>query len=114
MRDPHRLADLERQRALIAAHLRWLDEQIERERLARSDVPPSGVSGGIPEPRVRPVAEHLPAAVMPPPGVEAQVVPLHEPDPLPSKAGCWMAFAGLMLGLGGAVALFIYFRYGRG
>ena len=98
--DPDRLTELERQRRNIAAHLDWLDREIARERgAAERPLPRVQLTDDPPEP----VTESL---------VPAEVVPLFEPAPPPSKVGCWAVFtASLLLITAGIVAL-IYWRYG--
>lgn len=114
MSDPLRLAELERQRALVASHLQWLDAQIARERARGTEPGPPAAPASPAEPveRVHAWAPGASPAALPPSATEAQVVPLHEPDPLPSKWGCWLTFLAVMLGLGAALALFIGYRYG--
>lgn len=119
MSDPQRLAELERQRALIVAHLQWLDDQIANERhtLGRAAPPPSPT--GAMATSVLPGHGHdLGASAAPevaPPGAitEPDALPLHEAGALPSKWGCWIAFAAMMVGLGLALGLYIYFGYAR-
>lgn len=95
MARPDRLAELQRERLLIASHLAWLDREIERARSSEDVV--------------------IPAASEPPPAVtggpDIAAIP-DEPAPVPSRLGCWLVFAGIMI-FGAAVLLtWIYFRYG--
>lgn len=137
--DPDRLQQLRRQRAAIAGHLSWLDQEIKRGASlpvepSADDLPPQ-VQPASPTPaqpdklrltQVTPSvpaqSTSVPAASNPSPALTADPDTVLEEwtetagdqssDQPMSKMGCWLIFAVIaVVGIGG-VAAFIYLVYG--
>lgn len=106
MADPDHLRELRRQRTLIAGHLAWLDQEIERS-APPSLAPPSEVSAARP-PAISPIspsdaqAENL---------INQWVEEEQGAEALISKTGCWLVFAATILLIVGAVVTFILLKY---
>lgn len=128
MPSPQRLEQLRRQRALVQEHLAWLDREIAGEMTAsRPATPSTPVPSGYraPLPSATPLSAPVPASLAPAAQVAAgsstgvNVDELfdrlraddHKENAPPSKTGCWIAFAVIMLVLIGAAAAAIVFLY---
>lgn len=130
MSDSDRLQQLRRQRAAIAAHLNWLDDEIKQEarldptatedqsapklQLRTPPAEPAARSAPAPAPQPREADNPSPALTTDPDAVleewtEQSGGPSDQPV---SKTGCWIIFAALaIIGVGGSVTL-IYLIYG--
>lgn len=105
MPNPDRLAELQRQRALIATHLAWLDGEIAR---ARAADPAAAPPTTVPESAPAPVVDLAPAED----AAAEMTLPADERKPPPSKLGCWLVFTALMALAGLLLTLLVYLRYG--
>lgn len=118
---PDRLAELRRQRALVAQHLAWIDSELFEAEAGQPSVPDEPVA--IPAPAVTrppllPAAEgnNNPAVAL----ANAKADEIIEryrateaPDPGSARRGC-LLLIGAVFALGGAVLLAIYyFGYAR-
>jgi hypothetical protein len=133
MSSPSRLDQLRRQRALLQEHVTWLDREIAAEMMTSrppASPPGSAPSGyrtslpaGSPPPPAAPASTFGATAAIPAaPAAGAAPVNVDELfDRLraderkdggpPSKTGCWVAFAVILLvliGSAGALILFLY------
>lgn len=128
-----RLEQLRRQRALLQEHLAWLDREIAGEMISgRPTAPsasgpaPSGYRAPLPPSAPSPAAaagiSAAPAAVpgtFASPGTGVDVDELFErlraddqkENAPPSKTGCWIAFAVILLVVVGAVGAVFFFLY---
>ena len=104
MADPDHLRELRRQRTLIAEHLAWLDQEIERS----AGIPKSS-SLKISTPRR--AASSSQADAQADDLIDQWVKEEQSADPLISKTGCWFVFAATILLIVGAVVTFILLRY---
>lgn len=97
MNPPDRVDELRRQRAVIQAHLDWLDREIAR------------TSGEV----TPPVA--APAPIPPTPPAALDSLPNFEPDPVSAagdaKRGCLLWFLAVVLLGGAAIAAVLFWRY---
>lgn len=123
---PDRLAELRRQRALIAEHLAWLDREISASAATTQSQGASAAtvpSGKSPEPTPKPIAHKLPldpaailAAAQPSPAptavppdadVHAYLLPEHQPTDVKQdvRRGCFLYFglAALLVVVGCAL-----------
>jgi hypothetical protein len=126
--DPERLSQLRRQRAAIAEHLAWLDQEIQRAaQHSRTETP----TNPLPAPPHSLPPATVPVAKPPPTQLEANnPSPALSADPDAvleewtetsgqgdktnqpiSKMGCWLIFAGLAAATLGGIALFIWIFY---
>jgi hypothetical protein len=103
---PDRLAELQRQRELVRAHLAWLDREIAAASSGGERAPGNAAPAPAPAPAVDSaiVASGVPAPYAPP-----------QPNPLgaaaDAKRGCLILFAGIFaLGLLALVAIY-FLRY---
>lgn len=114
---PERLSELQRQRALVQAHLAWLDGEIAAAAgRAEPTVPlPPAATPAAPDPAAaaRPAPPPDPAAGT----TEAEADALlkqygHDPAATTSavKRGCWIVFVGAFVALGGAILLWVLLR----
>ena len=109
-----RLAELLRQRALVAEHLAWLDREIGR--LASQATPPAAPSVATPAPVATPpsiTADALAPATETP----ALALPEHRPADIKDdvKRGCfvYVAIAALLVVLGGGLLVWASQAYKR-
>ena len=123
MPSPSRLDQLRRQRALVQEHLAWLDREIAGEMTSGrtagpSTSEPSGYRAPLPSGPARASTAPV-SAVAAPASAGVNVDELFDrlraddqkENAPPSKTGCWIAFAVIMLVLIGAAGAAIVFLY---
>jgi len=115
---PERLSELQRQRALVQAHLAWLDGEIAAAS-GRALPPGSGSRADAALPTAAPGPAPAPASPLPGADATADAEALlrqYGSDPASATAevrrGCWVAFAGAFLALGLFVLLWYLLRRG--
>lgn len=105
---PDRLAELKRQRALVAEHLQWLDREI-----AAADSSAVTPADPTPKPLVAaPLPAPLPAEteiVTDPALLALQEEERHRGEF--SKSGCWIVFSALLLLAVGTLTAVIMLKY---
>lgn len=135
MSDPERLQQLRRQRAAIAQHLAWLDQEIKRAaKLPERDVPAPSASNSA-APTLVKLTPAVPLASAPPkisvqleannpsPALTADPDDVleewtettghnNQSDQPISRMGCWLIFATIAAISIGSTGLFIYLFYG--
>ena len=130
MSDPDRLQQLRRQRAAIAEHLAWLDQEIKRASagsLRTAGDKPSPPSQSVISPGTPTLKPTLPPrppiqleANNPSPALTADPDAVLEEwtetggnsDQPVSKMGCWLIFSAIAVGVVGLIVAFIYVVYG--
>lgn len=127
MAEPDHLHQLQQQRALVAQHLRWLDEQIARELAPQFPAAFAATPPALSAPSaLHPVDQfQAPAAPIAASGTRAafpvadqsvdpsQWLPEGDSaDPAVSKTGCWVVFSAvLLICVGGSIwAIYAYYR----
>jgi hypothetical protein len=104
--DPDRLRALRHQRSLVAGHLAWLDQEIDRS--SGGAKPASPLTTASPSVPTTPARQPAP----PPEELISQWAEQDQSvEPLISKTGCWLVFAAAILLILGAVVTFIVVKY---
>jgi hypothetical protein len=106
-----RLNELKRQRALVAGHLQWLDQEIAA--CAPTD---AAAAPATPPPPPPPLLVPAPPTPLPeqPRNTDPGLVLLQDEERRRgevSKSGCWIVFSVLLLLLVSSVSAVIWFKY---
>ncbi len=105
-----RLNELKRQRALVAGHLQWLDQEIAA--CSPADAAPATSATPPPAPLLVPAPPAPPSEQ--PRNTDPGLILLQDEERRRgevSKSGCWIVFSVLLLLLVGSVTAVILFKY---